>query len=218
MRRAAQHESRLASREEQTRSWAAPLPDFAALPPRGVGDEPRVRLEWESRDTINGRLWSDMVASGAHQVTAAMLAAHPTGGAAAVMPSSGRHDGRPYGTGATTVWMSRGAGAAAPTTMPGVQSRPVPPPASLFGTAWMNGADVEGGDAARELRGVVKEENSRRAEDSAGRFLSRAFDNQWMTTDVREGIVRAQLTAAERLRPEADDWRRQFGGGGGDTC
>jgi len=75
----------------------------------------------------------------------------------------------------------------------------------------MSGVDVEGGDAARELRGVVKEDNSRRAEDSAGRFLSRAFDNQWMTTDVREGIVRAQLTAAERLRPEADDWRRQFG-------
>ncbi|NDE15710.1 hypothetical protein EBZ80_12345 [bacterium] len=95
--------------------------------------------------------------------------------------------------------------------MPGVQPRPVPPPASLFGTAWMSGVDVEGGDAARELRGVVKEDNSRRAEDSAGRFLSRAFDNQWMTTDVREGIVRAQLTAAERLRPEADDWRRQFG-------
>jgi len=211
MRRQAQHESRLASREEQTRSWAAPLPNFAALPPRSIGDEPRIRLEWESRDTINSRLWSDMVVSGAHQVTAGMLAAHPTGGAESGLPSSGRQDGRPYGTGAAAVWMSGERGSTSPTTMPGVQPRPVPPPASLFGTAWMSGVDVEGGDAARELRGVVKEDNSRRAEDSAGRFLSRAFDNQWMTTDVREGIVRAQLTAAERLRPEADDWRRQFG-------
>lgn len=179
-----------------------------------------MRLEWESRDTINGRLWSNMVVSGAHQVTPEMLAAHPTG----VMPSSGRQDGRPYGTGAVEVWMRSGGGGdgrgMTPTTMPGVQPRPMPPPASLFGTAWMSGVDVEGGDAVRELRGVVKENNSRRAEDSAGRFLSRAFDNQWTTTDVREGIVRAQLTAAERLRPEADDWRRQFGGGGGggDTC
>jgi hypothetical protein len=224
--RQGQHDMRLAARESQTRSWAAPtanclvlppvfsrsaapLPDLTELP--RVGPGPRVRAEWETRDTINSRMWSDMVVSGAHQVTTGMLAAHPLAGAEAGMPAAARQDGRPYHDGPTGRWMGAGAATAGGPTMPGVMARPVPPPASLFGTAWMDGVDVEGGDAARELRGVVKEDNSGRVADTAGRILARTFENQWMTAGVREGIVRAQLVAAERLRPTADDWRLSVG-------
>jgi len=138
-------------------------------------------------------------------VTTAMLASHPLAGAEAGMPLAARQDGRPYHDGPTVRWM--GTSTATAPTMPGVLARPVPPPASLFATGWMEGVDVESGDAARELRGVVKEENSGRAADTAGRILARTFENQWMTAGVREGVVRAQLAAAERLRPTADDWR-----------
>lgn len=209
--RGAQHEQRRMDRESQTRSWAAPLPDFTAMP--RVGSEPRTRVEWDTRDTMNSRMWADMLSSGPHDVTAAMLSAHPTAGAHAAMPSSGRQDERPYGESASNSWMIPG-GAPAPGAlrMPGVQERPTAPPHSVFQNAWLSGVPVDG-DISREMRGVVKETDVGRSMDAAGRYMERTFQNQWMPSEVRQGIVAAQLKAAEALRPTSDDYRLSFGSG-----
>lgn len=204
--RGAQHEQRRMDRESQTRSWAAPLPDFTAMP--RVGSEPRTRVEWDTRDTMNSRMWADTLSSGPHDVTTAMLAAHPTAGAHAAMPSSGRQDERPYGESAANHWMVPGTPAGQ--RMPGVQERPTAPPHSVFQNAWLSGVPVDG-DVSREMRGVVKETNVGRSMDAAGRYMERTFQNQWMPSEVRQGIVAAQLKAAEALRPTSDDYRLSFG-------
>jgi len=204
--RGAQHEQRRMDRESQTRSWAAPLPDFTAMP--RVGSEPRTRVEWDTRDTMNSRMWADTLSSGPHDVTAAMLAAHPTAGAHAAMPSSGRQDERPYGESAANHWMVPGTPASL--RMPGVQERPNAPPHSVFQNSWFSGVPVDG-DVSREMRGVVKETNVGRSMDAAGRYMERTFQNQWMPSEVRQGIVAAQLKAAEALRPTSDDYRLSFG-------
>lgn len=206
--RGAQHEQRRMDRESQTRSWAAPLPDFTAMP--RVGSEPRTRVEWDTRDTMNSRMWADTLSSGPHDVTAAMLAAHPTAGAHAAMPSSGRQDERPYGESAANHWMVPGTPAAGTMRMPGVQERATAPPHSVFQNAWFSGVPVDG-DISREMRGVVKETNVGRSMDAAGRYMERTFQNQWMPSEVRQGIVASQLKAAEALRPTSDDYRLSFG-------
>jgi hypothetical protein len=210
--RATQHDSRLSAREAQSRSWAAPLPDFTALP--RVGEGPRIRMEWETRDTMNSRLWADLQVTGPKAVTSAMLAAHPTAGAEAWMPSAGRLDRRSYGesvAGAEAVrWTSAGSvGGPAGVGfdhMPGIQPRPVVPAAG----AWTAGVDPTGPNAARELRGVVKEELGGRGEDAAGRMMERSFQNQWMSREDQQRIVGAQLAAAEALRPAVDDFRVSY--------
>ncbi len=215
--RSAQHDSRLTAREAQNRSWAAPLPDFTALP--RVGEGPRIRMEWETRDTMNSRLWADMQASGPKAVTSAMLAAHPTAGAESWMPAAGRLDRRSYGESAAVAEAVRWVGAGSvggPAGvgfghMPGVQERPVVPRME----AWLAGVDAAAPNAAREVRGVVKEELGGRGEDAAGRMMERSFQNQWMTREDQQRIVGSQLAAAEALRPAVDDFRVSYRASGG---
>jgi hypothetical protein len=224
-------EERLRSREAQTRSWVAPVPDVTALPRVGeeqkrswaapvpnfttlpqVGEAPRIRLEWDTRETVNNRYWAATVDAGAKEVTTSMLAGHPTAGASPMMPSAARVDERHYGEGPR--WMSEGghpAVAAPPDPrVSGWKPRPVGAPGSLFQNAWLEGFDIEGRDTTRELRGVVREDMSGRSEDAAARIMGRTFENQWMTDSTRETIIRAQMDAAARLRPERDDWTRSF--------
>jgi hypothetical protein len=222
--RAVQHTARLSEREAQSRSWAAPLPDLTVLP--RVGEGPRTRMEWETRDTMNNRLWADTVVTGAKTVTAGMLAAHPTAGAEPWMPSAARQDRRPYGEsavaaatapvggggagpGAGGFWPMTpvgGAGGVGFTHWAGVQERPAAPPRQ----AWLAGVDAEGVNAARELRHAVKEDLAGREEDSSGRMAERMFQNQWMTRTDQQRVVVSQLEAAEALRPGSDDFRVSY--------
>jgi hypothetical protein len=96
--------------------------------------------------------------------------------------------------------------------MPGIQERPMPPQHSLFQNTWLDGFNVEGGGAAREMRGVVRETHRGWAEDSAGRISERTFQNQWTTRGDVNRIVLSQIDAAERLRPSTDDYTRSFRG------
>ena len=211
---------RLLEREEQTRSWAAPMPDFTSMP--RFGTDVRVRYEWETRDTINNRMWDNMIDMGSKEVTPTMLASHPTAGAAAVMPSVSRQDLRHYSAGPE--WEAERTQRREPTgaeqssgrlqpmdpRMPGVQERPMPPSHSLFQNAWMDDVNTEGGGSARELRGVVRETHRGWAEDSAGRISARTFQNQWTSRGDVNNIVLAQIDAAERLRPSTDDFSRSY--------
>lgn len=219
--RATQHDARRSAREEQSRGWAAPLPDFTVLP--RVGEAPRTRLEWDTRDTMNNRLWADMEVTGPKAVTSAMLAAHPTAGAEAWMPTAGRLDRRSYVGWGDPTESHHGVWGAAGTTpvggaqgvgfshMPGAQERPTVP---AYG-AWTMGVDAAGVNAAREMRGVVKETMAGREEDASARASERLFQNQWMTRDDQQRIVGTQLAAAEALRPAVDDFRVTYRAGGG---
>lgn len=88
-----EHDVRIQGREAQTRSWAAPIPD----PPKfDIRDGTRQRMEWDTRETINNRLWSDTMTAGPKMVMSAMLASHPTRGAETMNPVTSRDDHRPY--------------------------------------------------------------------------------------------------------------------------
>ena len=133
-----------------------------------------------------------------------------------MMPSAARGDDRQYGEGirwASDASSTHPAVAAPPDPrVVGWKPRPVGLPGSLFQNAWLDGFDVEGGDTSRELRGVVREDMSGRSEDAAARIMERTFENQWLTGSTREAVIRAQIDAASRLRPEQDDWRPRHGG------
>ena len=194
-------------RNEQTRSWAAPLPDLTVLP--RVGAEPRIRAEWDTRDSLNHRLWADTMATGAKAVTSAMLLAHPSAGAETMMPSAGRQDyrhyhesGRPESGPHVGAPMAPARGGLA-TGLPGMLERPGVPKAG----AWYDTSAMDSFNAIRDVRGVIRENNLGRADDAAARIQERTFQNQWMTQDTLRTIVDARLGAAEALRPQSDDWR-----------
>jgi hypothetical protein len=204
--RAREHDSRLTGRTEQTRSWAAPMPDFTMLP--RVGEAPRIRMEWETRDTLNHRLWADTMATGAKTVTSAMLATHQSAGAETMMPSAGRQDDRHYHqTESDTAPIGpplRSARGGASTGLPYMLERPGIPRAA----AWFDPAQMDTTNTIRDVRGVVRENNGGRSDDVAARLEQRTFQNQWMTPDTLRTIVDARLGAAEALRSAQDDWRQ----------
>jgi hypothetical protein len=198
-------DQRLLDREAQTRGWAAPLPDFTVMP---RANEPiRQRVEWDTRDTMNNRLWSDMQVTGPKAVTATMLAQHPTAGANPMMPTAGRQDPRSYVTGPSYF-------PDAQPIRPGEarQKRPQLPPQSLYQNAWTTDLDIDGDhrNVAREVRQVVTEENYWRNEDAGARIMERTFQHQWIPQQVTNHIVNSQLDAAERLRPTQDDYNTDY--------
>jgi hypothetical protein len=190
------HQSRLQSREEQTRGWVPAPP-----PPRtfSIHDGTRQRLEWETRDTINNRLWADTMDAGAKQVTAAMLASHVSHGALTQQPSASRTDERPYHT-----QFDYFPDAARPT------ERAPLPPKNLFQNPWTDGYDIEGGDVARGLMGAVKESNRFLTEDVSMRVAGRTFEHQWIPAAVTQAIAERKIEASTLLRPAHDDYRQNY--------
>lgn len=190
------HDLRLQGREAQTRAWAAPLPDIGGFSRVG----PRVRAEWETRDTLNNRMWADTMDAGAKMVTAAMLNEHPSHGAMTQQPTASRHDDRPY----------HGEGVQYFPDAKNPLERPRLPPRSLFENPWSAGYDIESGDVARELRGVVKENNRHLTEDVSARMAGRTFEHQWIPAEKTREIASRKIDASELLRPAHDDYRQTY--------
>jgi hypothetical protein len=186
------NDCRLLDREAQTRSWAAPLPDFS----RDVR-APLMRAEWETRDTINNRAFADMMASGPKAVTSAGIALHPSHGANTMNPTPARKDERTYLSGQLYPDAGR----------PGV--RPERPPHSLFQNAWLDGFDVESRDTARELRAGVREDRRWEGQDMSNRLMGRTFEHQWAAPGFGMRVAQ-QIDAAVSLRPVADDYQRSW--------
>jgi hypothetical protein len=191
------NDARLAGRNAQTLSWAAPLPDFS----RDVRGS-LVRNEWETRDTINNRVFADTMSSGPKAVTSATLSAHPSNGAMTMNPSSGRQDQRPYDTGQYFPDKQGHPGA-----------RPERPSHSLFQNSWLDGFDVESRDVTRELRGAVKEENRSRDADISHRLVGRTFDHQWLPSTFGTHVAQ-RIDASVALRPAIDDYQKTWRPGG----
>lgn len=191
------HNDRLFDRNHQTLGWAAPLPDFSMMP--RANEANRVRMEWDTRNTMNSRYYEQTQNMGPTAVTAAMLQEHPTHGAEPFLPSSGRQDERPYHSAA-----SGGVPQFFPDTMDPVQ-RPRLPPSSVWQHPYLNDVDAESPNLTREFRTSVVEENRGRHEDISVRSASRTFQHQWGPQ-----ISLDQLAAAERLRPQSDDYRVSY--------
>jgi hypothetical protein len=196
-----EHQNRLAGREQQTRAWTSPVVAPVSF---SIHDGTRQRLEWETRDTINNRLWADTMDAGPKAVTTAMLAAHPSHGAEIMSPSDSRGDRRPYIPGAQYF-------PDAPPPLDGQsQERPKLPPKSLFQNPWTYGYNIEGGNIAHELRGTVKESNRFYTEDVSARMAGRTFEHQWIPPEVTKSLAERKIEASELLRPAQDDYRRDF--------
>ena len=215
------HQIRLQSREEQTRAWAQPLPDVNLLQrvPFNGGESamlsngleanwlPRQRVEWETRDTMSNRMWSNMIETGPKQVTAPMLYAHPSQGAETGQPSASRKDQRPY-TEAQGVPYFPDSPAKIVEGAP-VTRAPLPPQ-NLFQNPWSANFDVEGGDIARDLRSVVKENNRHLTQDSSARIAGRTFEHQWIPAAATQAIAERKIDASALLRPSQDDYHRTY--------
>lgn len=196
--RAREHENRLADRSQQTRGWAAPLPSPDALSRVREGDGARLRMEWDTRDTMNNRLWDATVSTGPKTVTSAMLASHPTGGANIHMPIASRHDARIWSSATVaTVAATTAAAAAAPTM------------SSIYKSPMFTGMDVDK-VGLQELRGAIREDSRYRDEHTSRRITERMFDTQWVPKADAARIVAEQIAAADKLRFGADDWTRQY--------
>jgi len=189
------HQERLQGRESQTRSWSQPLPSLPDFNRDGI----RQRLEWETRDTINNRLWADTISAGPKAVTSAMLADHPSHGVGLMQPSSSTDDRRPY----------RFEGQYFPDAKDPLE-RPRLPPQSLFMNPWIQDYNIEGGDVARELRTAVTEDNRFLSDDASRRIAGRTFEHQWIPAAATHAIASQKLEASELLRPTQDDYRQQY--------
>jgi len=215
------HQSRLQSREEQTRAWAQPLPDVNLLQrvPYNGGESamlsngletnwlPRQRVEWETRDTMSNRMWSNMIETGAKQVTAPMLYAHPSQGAETGQPSASRKDQRPYTDAQATPYFPDSSAKI-------VDGKPVTraplPPLNLFQNPWSANFDIEGGDITRDLRSVVKENNRHLTQDASARIAGRTFEHQWIPAEASKAIAERKIDASALLRPSQDDYHRNY--------
>lgn len=195
--RARQNDMRLYEREYQTRSFAAPLPDFSSLP--RANESVRVRAEWETRDTMNNRLFSDIMVTGPKAVTSAMLASHPSAGAETFMPSAARQDQRSYVTDSYF-----------PDSRTSERGRTMLPPRSLNQNQYTASLDIDGDphNTVRELQSSVKEDTRFTNEDTGIRIMERVFTHQWVPAELTRTIVETQLLAAERLRPQGDDYTK----------
>jgi hypothetical protein len=184
------HQERLDGRLAQNTGWAAPLPDFGSMP--RANEAPRLRVETDTRTTINSRFWESVQVSGPTAVSAAALAAHPTHGASEQQPSQTRFDTRQWKSDAAPPYFpdSRGPG-----------MRPQLPSSSVWANPHFDGWDPESTDTTRELRFVVKEENRNRGDDASLRSLQRQFEHRWGPPVSVE-----RLAAADRLRPAVADW------------
>ena len=168
---------------------------------------PRQRIEWETRDTLSNRMWSNLMETGPKQVTAPMLAAHPSNGAETMQPAAARTDQRPYTDRQNVSYFpdsSQRIVDGAPI------QRPPLPPKNLFQNPWSAGYDIESGDVAHELRGVVKENNRHLTQDSSARIAGRTFEHQWIPEAATRQIAERKIDASELLRPSQDDYRQTY--------
>jgi hypothetical protein len=118
-----------------------------------------------TKDELNKRLVAFSFSNSMDKtVTPEMLAAHPTRGAYSMAPSCSRQDTKSYNE----------FGSYFPDAKQGF--RPTLPPASLFQNPWLQNYDIQNGEIARELRGVVKENNRFLVEDSNARTFARTFE------------------------------------------
>ena len=189
---------RIGARANQDRGWAAPMPNFSQI---RNNESARVRVEWDTRDTVNNRLYSDMLTMGPKTVTTAMLASHPTQGAEPFMPTVSRKDENMY------QGLSYFPNSEIQPSASGRRERARLPPPGLAQNPYTAALDTDT-EYVRELRQSVVEDNRYNKDDTDARIMDRVFTHQLITAEMTKSIVERQLEAAETLRPKTDSWLR----------
>lgn len=182
------NDSRISARGDQTRSWAAPMPVFGQIPPQTA----RTRVEWDTRDTANNRLYSDIQVTGPKAVTSAALANHPTHGAEPFMPTVSRNDSNLYRE------ESFFPDSRARPSASGMVDRARLPQQDMSRNPYTS--SVDGIDLLREVQRSVVEDNRFRNTDTDARIIQRVFTDQLVTPEMTRSIVERQVSAAEKLR------------------
>ena len=203
------NDSRIQARGDQTRSWAAPLPTFGQIPPQTA----RVRLEWDTRDTANNRLFQNMLVAGAKSVTPAMLADHPTRGAEPFMPTASKYDVNQYKSGGfypdSTAFPSAS----------GHVERPRLPRLDAC-NPYLSSLDTQKPETlAREIRHSVVEDTRFRTDDVDSRIINRVFTDRLVPTEMRTSIVERNVAASELFTASNQVWEdlRKSGPKGADA-
>ena len=191
------NDNRIQARGEQTRSWAAPLPTFGQIPPQTA----RVRLEWDTRDTANNRLFDNMLVAGAKTVTSAMLAEHPTRGAEPFMPTVSRIDVNQY-KGASFYPDSISTPSAS-----GMVERPQLPRLDAC-NPYLASLDSVGSPEilTREIRHSVVEDTRFRTVDTDSRIINRVFTDRLIPTEMRTSILERNIEASELFTASNQVW------------
>ena len=198
------NDSRMQARGEQTRSWAAPLPAFGQIPPQTA----RVRLEWDTRDTANNRLFQNMLVAGAKTVTPAMLAEHPTRGAEPFMPTASKYDVNQYSAGGfypDSPAFPSASGHVERPRLPRLDSS----------NPFLATLDVVRNPEAlcREIRHSVTEDTRFRTDDVDSRIINRVFTDRLIPTEMRTSIVERNVAASELFTASNQVWEGLRGSG-----
>lgn len=154
------------------RGATAPMPDFSIL---SRSQELRMRVEWDTRDTINTRLYSDMLASGAKAVTVAMLKDHPSHGARIMLPTTSRMDTNTY-IDSRNLYFPNAPGLPDAT---GLHARAMLPAQGIDRNPFTSSLD---GGVIREVRRSVIEDNRFSKDDTGARMVQRVFQSKATTT------------------------------------
>jgi len=133
-----------------------------------------MRVEWDTRDTINTRLYSDMLASGAKAVTVAMLKDHPSHGARVMLPTTSRLDTNTYID--DNQYFPNAPGL--PDGM-GLQARARLPAQGIDRNPFTSSLD---GGVIREVRRSVIEDNRFSKDDTGARMVQRVFQSKATNT------------------------------------
>jgi len=190
------NDSRIQARGDQTRSWAAPMPAFGQIPPQTA----RTRLEWDTRDTANNRLFQNMQVAGAKTVTSAMLAEHPTRGAEPFMPTVSKYDTNQY-SGASFYPDS--------SAFPSVSGQVERPrlPRLDSSNPFLASLDTECPETLiREIKHSVVEDTRFRKDDVDSRIINRVFTDRLIPTEMRTSIVERQVAASELFTASNQVW------------
>ena len=182
------NDSRMQARGDQTRSWAAPLPIFGQIPLQTA----RTRVEWDTRDTANNRIFSDIQVAGPKVVTSAALAKHPTHGAEPFMPTVSRNDVNLYRE------ESFFPDSKILPSASGMAERARLPQQDMSRNPYTSSVDIP--DLLREVQKSIGEDNRFRNTDTDARIVQRVFTDQMITAEMTRSIVERQVAAAEKLR------------------
>ena len=197
------NDSRIQARGDQTRSWAAPLPAFGQIPPQTA----RVRLERDTRDTANNRLFQNMLVAGAKTVTPTMLAEHPTKGAEPFMPTTSKYDVNQY---------SSGGFYPDSTSFPSTSGQVERPrlPRLDSSNPYLASLDTQKPEAlCREIRHSVVEDTRFRKDDVDSRIINRVFTDRLIPTEMRTSIVERNVAASELFTASNQVWESLRGSG-----
>lgn len=198
------NDSRMQARGDQTRSWAAPMPAFGQIPPQTA----RVRLEWDTRDTVNNRLFQNMLVAGAKTVTPSMLAEHPTRGAEPFMPTVSRNDINQYRQGGfypDSTATPSASGMVERANLPRLDSS----------NPFLSSLDSVGSPESltREIKHSVIEDNRFNIVDTDSRMLNRVFTDRLIPTEMRTSIVERNVAASELFSASNQVWEGLRGSG-----